>query len=241
MVEWSGVMHLMSDSLRLDVAEEVFGGWVRNMPLFKDAPRRLPGLLSAHLSSVVLSPHEDVFANPIKRDSPVHRREGPHRDPGRIQPVGTLLGIERLFREPNDQRGEPCPPAITLCHSVVLCLERDALMGVVAEFPKVRRNMRKSSCASSSTRGGAVRASRRRERQGVGEGRREGRRGEDLGAPRRRGRRRESASKSRAVAEIATAHALEWLQRGTTPRSTRRCRTPRRWCSGRSEGTRCAG
>ena len=31
MVEWSNVMHLMSDSLRLEVAESVFGKWVRAM------------------------------------------------------------------------------------------------------------------------------------------------------------------------------------------------------------------
>ena len=45
-VEWSGVMHLMSDALRLDVAEEVFGGWIRAMPIFRDCPKRLPAMLS---------------------------------------------------------------------------------------------------------------------------------------------------------------------------------------------------
>ena len=214
MVEWSGVMHMMSDSLRLDVAEEVFGGWVRNMPLFKDAPRRLPGLLSAHLSSVVLSPHEDVFANPIKRDCLFIVEKGLIATRGRIQPVGTLLGIERLFRDPNDQRGEPCPPAITLCHSVVLCLERDALMGVVAEFPKVRRNMRKIVVRVVFRRAvvryaRAVVASAR----GLGKGGGKGAAAKISGLLGVAGDDRESASKSRAVAEIATAHALEWLQR----------------------------
>lgn len=57
-VEWSNVMYLMSDSLRLEVADNVFGKWVRAMPIFKDCPRRLPGMLAAHLSSLVLGPHE---------------------------------------------------------------------------------------------------------------------------------------------------------------------------------------
>ena len=122
----------------------VFGGWARNMPVPPDAPRQFPGLLSAHLRPPSCSPRgsEDVFANPIKRDCLFIVEKGLIATRGRIQPVGTLLGIERLFRDPNDQRGEP----MARDHPVPLrrpVPRRDALMGVVAEFPKVRRNMRK--------------------------------------------------------------------------------------------------
>lgn len=142
MVEWSGVMHLMSDSLRLDVAEEVFGSWVRAMPILKDCPRRLPAMLSAHLSSLVLSPHEDLIANPLKRDCLFIIEKGLIAHRGCIQEVGTLLGVERIYRYGPGVK-EPCGPAITLCHCVVLCLERDALLDVVSEFPKTERNMRR--------------------------------------------------------------------------------------------------
>ena len=142
MVEWSGVMHLMSDSLRLDVAEEVFGSWVRAMPILKDCPRRLPAMLSAHLSSLVLSPHEDLIANPLKRDCLFIIEKGLIAHRGCIQEVGTLLGVERIYRYGPGVK-EPCAPAITLCHCVVLCLERDALLDVVSEFPKTERTMRR--------------------------------------------------------------------------------------------------
>ena len=158
MVEWSGVMHLMSDSLRLDVAEEVFGGWVRAMPILKDCPRRLPAMLSAHLSSLVLSPHEDLMANPLKRDCLFIIEKGLIAHRGCIQEVGTLLGVERIYRYGPGVK-EPCGPAITLCHCVVLCLERDALLQVVSEFPKTERTMRRA-VARIKLRDAAVRYAR---------------------------------------------------------------------------------
>ena len=145
LVEWSGVMHLMSDALRLDVAEEVFGGWIRAMPIFRDCPKRLPAMLSAHLSSLVLSPHENIMANPVRRDSLFIVEKGLVAHRGKIQETGSLLGIERIYKAPGDLL-ESSPPAVTLCHAVVLCLKRDALLGVVAEFPETQRQMRAVVC-----------------------------------------------------------------------------------------------
>ena len=143
MVEWSNVMHLMSDSLRLDVAEEVFGRWVHSMPIFRDCPKRLPGLLSAHLSSLVLSPHEDLMANPMKRDCLFIVEKGLVAHRGVIQETGALLGVERIYKTTAVGLANACAPAITLSHCVVLCLERDSLLQVVNEFPRVARNMRR--------------------------------------------------------------------------------------------------
>ena len=145
LVEWSGVMHLMSDSLRLDVAEEVFGGWIRAMPIFRDCPKRLPAMLSAHLSSLVLSPHENLMANPVRRDSLFIVEKGLIAHRGKIQETGALLGIERIYKAQRELL-ESSPPAVTLCHAVVLCLKRDALLGVVAEFPETQKQMRNIVC-----------------------------------------------------------------------------------------------
>ena len=145
LVEWSGVMHLMSDSLRLDVAEEVFGGWIRAMPIFRDCPKRLPAMLSAHLSSLVLSPHENIMANPVRRDSLFIVEKGLIAHRGKIQETGALLGVERIYKA-HGELLEASPPAVTLCHAVVLCLKRDALLGVVAEFPETQRQMRAIVC-----------------------------------------------------------------------------------------------
>ena len=145
LVEWSGVMHLMSDSLRLDVAEEVFGGWIRAMPIFRDCPKRLPAMLSAHLSSLVLSPHENLMANPVRRDSLFIVEKGLIAHRGKIQETGALLGMERIYKAQSELL-ESSPPAVTLCHAVVLCLKRDALLGVVAEFPETQKQMRNIVC-----------------------------------------------------------------------------------------------
>lgn len=145
LVEWSGVMHLMSDSLRLDVAEEVFGGWIRAMPIFRDCPKRLPAMLSAHLSSLVLSPHENIMANPVRRDSLFIVEKGLVAHRGKIQETGSLLGVERIYKA-HGELLDASPPAVTLCHAVVLCLKRDALLGVVAEFPETQRQMRQTVC-----------------------------------------------------------------------------------------------
>ena len=145
LVEWSGVMHLMSDSLRLDVAEEVFGGWIRAMPIFRDCPKRLPAMLSAHLSSLVLSPHENLMANPVRRDSLFIVEKGLIAHRGKIQETGALLGMERIYKAQSELL-ESSPPAVTLCHAVVLCLRRDALLGVVAEFPETQKQMRNIVC-----------------------------------------------------------------------------------------------
>ena len=143
-VEWSNVMHLMSDALRLEVAEAVFGKWVRAMPLFEDAPKRLPDLLSAHLSSLVLSPQEDLMANPIRRECVFVIERGLIAHRGWIQPIGTMLGIERIYRDPSRMTFMTASqPAITLCHSIVLSLNRNALLKVVSEFPKVQKRMHK--------------------------------------------------------------------------------------------------
>ena len=143
-VEWSNVMHLMSDALRLEVAEAVFGKWVRAMPLFEDAPKRLPDLLSAHLSSLVLSPQEDLMANPIRRECVFVIERGLIAHRGWIQPIGTMLGIERIYRDPSRMTFMTVSqPAITLCHSIVLSLNRNALLKVVSEFPKVQKRMHK--------------------------------------------------------------------------------------------------
>ena len=116
-VEWSNVMHLMSDALRLEVAEAVFGKWVRAMPLFEDAPKRLPDLLSAHLSSLVLSPQEDLMANPIRRECVFVIERGLIAHRVWIQPIGTMLGIERIYRDPSRMTFMTASqPAITLCH-----------------------------------------------------------------------------------------------------------------------------
>ena len=131
-VEWSNVMHLMSDALRLEVAEAVFGKWVRAMPLFEDAPKRLPDLLSAHLSSLVLSPQEDLMANPIRRECVFVIERGLIAHRGWIQPIGAMLGIERIYRDPSRMTFMTVSqPAITLCHSIVLSLNRNALLKVV--------------------------------------------------------------------------------------------------------------
>ena len=145
LVEWSGVMHLMSDALRLDVAEEVFGGWIRAMPIFRDCPKRLPAMLSAHLSSLVLSPHENLMANPVRRDSLFIVEKGLIAHRGKIQETGALLGMERIYKAQSELL-ESSPPAVTLCHAVVLCLRRDALLGVVAEFPETQKQMRNIVC-----------------------------------------------------------------------------------------------
>jgi len=145
LVEWSGVMHLMSDSLRLDVAEEVFGGWIRAMPIFRDCPKRLPAMLSAHLASLVLSPHENIMANPVRRDSLFIVEKGLVAHRGKIQETGSLLGVERIYKA-HGKLLDASPPAVTLCHAVVLCLKRDALLGVVAEFPETQRQMRQTVC-----------------------------------------------------------------------------------------------
>ena len=147
LVEWSGVMHLMSDALRLDVAEEVFGGWIRALPIFRDCPKRLPAMLSAHLSSLVLSPHENLMANSARRDSLFIVEKGLVAHRGKIQERGSLLGIERIYKASGELL-RSSPPAITLCHAVVLCLKRDALLGVVAEFPETQRQMRVVVCRS---------------------------------------------------------------------------------------------
>ena len=47
----------------------MFGRWVRAMPIFKDCPRRLPGMLSSHLSSLIMGPHEDIMAGGLLRTS----------------------------------------------------------------------------------------------------------------------------------------------------------------------------
>ena len=135
----------MSDSLRLDVAEEVFGGWIRAMPIFRDCPKRLPAMLSAHLSSLVLSPHENLMANPVRRDSLFIVEKGLIAHRGKIQETGALLGIERIYKAQRELL-ESSPPAVTLCHAVVLCLRRDALLGVVAEFPETQKQMRNIVC-----------------------------------------------------------------------------------------------
>ena len=140
-IEWSNVMHLMSDSLRLEVADRVFGKWIRAMPIFKECPRRLPGLLAAHLTSQVLGPHEDLMANPTKRDCLFVIEKGLIAHRGYIQEPGTLLGVERIYATASQLSG-PQIPAITLCHSIALCLERDAVLHVVGMFPKVKRTMR---------------------------------------------------------------------------------------------------
>jgi ribosomal protein L34E len=145
LVEWSGVMHLMSDALRLDVAEEEFGGWIRAMPIFRDCPKRLPAMLSAHLSSLVLSPHENLMANPVRRDSLFIVEKGLIAHRGKIQETGALLGMERIYKAQSELL-ESSPPAVTLCHAVVLCLRRDALLGVVAEFPETQKQMRNIVC-----------------------------------------------------------------------------------------------
>ena len=147
LVEWSGVMHLMSNALRQDVAEEVFGGWIRALPIFRDCPKRLPAMLSAHLSSLVLSPHENLMANSARRDSLFIVEKGLVAHRGKIQERGSLLGIERIYKASGELL-RSSPPAITLCHAVVLCLQRDALLGVVAEFPETQRQMRVVVCRS---------------------------------------------------------------------------------------------
>jgi hypothetical protein len=97
-------------------------------------------MLSAHLSSMVLGPHEDMMANPMKRECLFIVEKGLVAHRGFILDMGTLLGVERIY---NTQPAYTSPPAITLCHCVALCLERDALLHVVSEFPKVQRTMRK--------------------------------------------------------------------------------------------------
>lgn len=148
LVEWSGVMHLMSDSLRLEFAEEVFGGWIRAMPIFgRDCPERLPAMLSAHLSSLVLSPHEDLMSNPVRRDCLFIVEKGLIAHRGKIQETGALLGVERVYKGSDVyDLSERSPSAITLCHAVVLCLKRDALLGVVEGFPESKKHMRRVVC-----------------------------------------------------------------------------------------------
>jgi hypothetical protein len=49
--------------------------------------------------------------------------------------------VERIYT--TGRRGrDGHRPAITLCHGVMLCLEKDALLHVVAEFPRAQRTMR---------------------------------------------------------------------------------------------------
>ena len=69
-----------------------------------------------------------------------------------------MLGVERIYRYGPGVK-EPCGPAITLCHCVVLCLERDALLQVVSEFPKTERTMRRA-VARIKLRDAAVRYAR---------------------------------------------------------------------------------
>ena len=124
----------MSDSLRLDVAEEVFGGWVRAMPILKDCPRRLPAMLCASLVSRAVSargPH----GQPVETRLPVHHREGLIAHRGCIQEVGTLLGVERIYRYGPGVK-EPCGPAITLCHCVVLCSSETRCSKSSPSFPR---------------------------------------------------------------------------------------------------------
>ena len=64
---------------------------------------------------------------------------------GKIQETGALLGMERIYKA-HGELLEASPPAVTLCHAVVLCLKRDALLGVVAEFPETQRQMRAIVC-----------------------------------------------------------------------------------------------
>ena len=197
---WSGDAH----DERL--AEAGRGGGVRRvgagMPLFKDAPR-LPGLLGA--PQLVVLPRTRRLRQPDQARLPVHRREGPHRDPGTDPARGHAesTALPRAER----QRGDRAP-AITL--PLRRPVPRARRLGR-RRGPQVRRAP-KSSCASSTTRGGRY---ARAVASAGGWGRAAGR------APRRisgllgvAGDDRESASKSRAVAEIAAAHALEWLQRG---------------------------
>jgi ribosomal protein L34E len=53
--------------------------------------------------------------------------------------------MERIYKKQSELL-ESSPPAVTLCHAVVLCLKRDALLGVVAEFPETQKQMRNIVC-----------------------------------------------------------------------------------------------
>ena len=86
---------------------------------------------------------EDMMANPMKRECLFIIEKGLVAHRGFILEMGTLIGVERIYNYNRPTASMPSPPAITLCHCVALCLERDALLHVVSEFPKVQYTMRK--------------------------------------------------------------------------------------------------
>ena len=83
------------------------------------------------------------MANPMKRECLFIIEKGLVAHRGFILEMGTLIGVERIYNHNRSTASMPSPPAITLCHCVALCLERDALLHVVSEFPKVQYTMRK--------------------------------------------------------------------------------------------------
>ena len=70
----------------------------------------------------MLSPHEDLMANPMKRDCLFIVEKGLVAHRWVIQETGALLGVERIYKTTATGLANACAPAITLSHCVVLCL-----------------------------------------------------------------------------------------------------------------------